>query len=310
MRPGRTGARRRGADGTLDESGTTSESQRQEIPPDTVALKDSERAFTYPELQPPGQPAGPQPDGLGLAKGDRVAVLLENSIEIVELYLATAKTGLVIVPINFRLVAPDVAYIVDNSDAKALVVHDEFTPDGEQDPLRTVPRPEDKLFVVGQAVDGYRPYEGLIAPVRTANRMWPWPVRHLDPDLHLRNHRQAQGCRALPRVPLRVLPDQRGRFRFQRTRHLPERHAAVPHQLHLLHLHLHLHRRLGGTFTRPARSGPARSWRSSNGKKSAFISLIPTHYNLILNAPAEAGKTTMSAPFANCCAPRPRFARA
>ena len=40
---------------------------------------------------------------------------MENSIEIVEIFLATAKTGLVIVPINFRLVGREVEYIVDNS---------------------------------------------------------------------------------------------------------------------------------------------------------------------------------------------------
>ena len=51
---------------------------------------------------------------LTLKKGDKVAVLLENSIEIVEVYLSTAKTGLVIVPINFRLIDKDVGYIADN----------------------------------------------------------------------------------------------------------------------------------------------------------------------------------------------------
>ena len=52
---------------------------------------------------------------------------MENSIEIIEIYLATAKTGLVIVPINFRLVSTDVDYIATNSDAKAFIVHDQFT---------------------------------------------------------------------------------------------------------------------------------------------------------------------------------------
>ena len=52
--------------------------------------------------------------GLGLAKGDRVAVLAYNCLEWAEIYAATAMAGLVAVPINFRLVGPEVHYIVEN----------------------------------------------------------------------------------------------------------------------------------------------------------------------------------------------------
>src|SRR5204863_5790571 len=63
--------------------------------------------------------------GLGLAKGDRVAVLAYNCLEWVEIYAATAKAGLVAVPVNFRLVGDDIAYIVENSEASAFIVqHD------------------------------------------------------------------------------------------------------------------------------------------------------------------------------------------
>ena len=96
--------------------------------PDNVALKDKERSFTYPETNKRVNRLAHSLLSLGLNKGDRVAVLLENCVEFVEIYLATAKTGLVIVPINFRLIGPDVEYIVNNSDAQALIAHDEFTP--------------------------------------------------------------------------------------------------------------------------------------------------------------------------------------
>ena len=96
--------------------------------PNTIALKDRERVFTYPETNKRVNELAHSLISLGLSKGDKVAVLLENSIEIAEIYLATAKTGLVIVPINFRLVGPEVEYIVNNSDAQVLIVHDEFTP--------------------------------------------------------------------------------------------------------------------------------------------------------------------------------------
>ncbi len=96
--------------------------------PYTVALKDRRRQFTYPELNTRVNKLAHSLLQKGLQKGDKVAVLMENSIEIVEIFLATAKTGLIIVPINFRLVGPEVAYIVNNSDARAMIVHDEFAP--------------------------------------------------------------------------------------------------------------------------------------------------------------------------------------
>jgi acyl-CoA synthetase (AMP-forming)/AMP-acid ligase II len=94
--------------------------------PQTVALRDAQRAFTYPEMNSRINKLANSLSSLGLQKGDKVAVLLENCIEICELFLATAKSGIIIVPINFRLVGSEIEYIVNNSDAKAFVVHDQF----------------------------------------------------------------------------------------------------------------------------------------------------------------------------------------
>ena len=63
--------------------------------------------------------------GLGLGQGDRIAVLAYNCLEWMEIYVAVAKAALVLVPINFRLVGSEVEYIVENSEAKAVIVqHD------------------------------------------------------------------------------------------------------------------------------------------------------------------------------------------
>jgi len=124
--------------------------------PDTVALKDTERSFTYPEVNRRVNQLAHGLMELGLEKGDKVAVLLENSIEIVEVYLATAKSGLVIVPINFRLMGKDVEYIANNSDARAIIVHDEFTPvvDSVREQLANID--PDNYFAVGSRVNGYK----------------------------------------------------------------------------------------------------------------------------------------------------------
>ena len=64
--------------------------------------------------------------GLGLAKGDRVAILAYNCVEWMEIYVALAKAGLVAVPINFRLVGSEIRYIVDDAEAWAFIVQDDL----------------------------------------------------------------------------------------------------------------------------------------------------------------------------------------
>ena len=62
----------------------------------------------------------------GVQPGDRVALLLKNGIEFVETYFAAAKIGAVTVPINWRLVAAEISYILEDSGSKALVYDDDF----------------------------------------------------------------------------------------------------------------------------------------------------------------------------------------
>lgn len=63
---------------------------------------------------------------LGIKKGDKVAVLFMNCIEILECYGAVCKIGAVVVPINFRMVGPEISYQLDQSDAKAIIYQEMF----------------------------------------------------------------------------------------------------------------------------------------------------------------------------------------
>src|SRR5438309_2215592 len=53
--------------------------------------------------------------GLGVRKGDRVATLLMNGPEFVETFFGGAKIGAVIAPLNWRLVADELAFILADS---------------------------------------------------------------------------------------------------------------------------------------------------------------------------------------------------
>jgi acyl-CoA synthetase (AMP-forming)/AMP-acid ligase II len=61
---------------------------------------------------------------LGVRRGDRVAVLLVNSIAFMEATFAIAKLGAIMVPVNTRLTAPEVGYILADSGTDVLIAHD------------------------------------------------------------------------------------------------------------------------------------------------------------------------------------------
>src|SRR6185436_10644968 len=62
----------------------------------------------------------------GVSEGDRVALLLYDSIEFVSCFLATVSIGAVAVPVNTFLPGHDVAFILSDSRAKLLVVESEL----------------------------------------------------------------------------------------------------------------------------------------------------------------------------------------
>jgi fatty-acyl-CoA synthase len=62
-----------------------------------------------------------------IGAGDVVAVLMKNSAAFLELLFATSHIGAVFLPINYRLSADEVGYIVGNSGARILIADEEFT---------------------------------------------------------------------------------------------------------------------------------------------------------------------------------------
>jgi len=64
--------------------------------------------------------------GFGLVPGDVVATLLPNCAEMFEVYLACLQAGWYLVPINHHLVAPEVAYILKDSEAKVFLADERF----------------------------------------------------------------------------------------------------------------------------------------------------------------------------------------
>jgi acyl-CoA synthetase (AMP-forming)/AMP-acid ligase II len=64
--------------------------------------------------------------GMGIKKGENVAILLHNCPEFIETLFACFKAGIGTVPINFRLHPKECSFIIDNSEAVAVILGDDF----------------------------------------------------------------------------------------------------------------------------------------------------------------------------------------
>ena len=62
----------------------------------------------------------------GVGPGDRLAILAPNGLEYVDLLGAAAQLGAIVVPINWRLSAEEVAYVIEDVAPRVLIVADEF----------------------------------------------------------------------------------------------------------------------------------------------------------------------------------------
>jgi long-chain acyl-CoA synthetase len=100
---------------------------------------------------------------LGIGEGDKIAMLLHNRHEFLEIGQAAIKIGAVMVPLNYRLRGREIEYILNNSDARALFTSEEFL--GEIVPLMdAVPGITGGHYVLvgGGAAPGFAPYERLL----------------------------------------------------------------------------------------------------------------------------------------------------
>ncbi len=257
--------------------------------PKKTAVREAGRSLTYPALNDRVNRVANGLVSLGLKKGDKVAAVLENCIEMVELLLATAKTGLVMVPINFRLVGREIEYIVDNSDARALVVHDQFLKNVApiRDNLKKIS--PDAAFVVGSPSDGYRPYSDLAEAGEPSE-----PMTDVSPaDAWILIY--TSGTTGKPKGVVRSHESHTAYYLINANAFGFTENDICMNVMPLCHINS-----IYFSFTFIYLGGavyihPAQSFRAEEileiveRERITFISLIPTHYNLILNAAESAG---------------------
>lgn len=255
--------------------------------PDTIALKDKDRKFTYPAVNRRVNKLAHGLLTLGLKKGDKIAVLVENSIEIVEVYLATAKTGLVIVPINFRLVGAEIEYIANNSDAVAFIVQDEFVPTVDDIKLNLNLIHPDRYIAVGEETKGYRSYEGLMADSSKSE-----PEAFVEPhDTWILIYTSGTTGR-----PKGVVRSHESHIAFYLINAIDLGFRQLDICMNVMPL-CHINSTFftfiflyigASVYIQPAKSFNAEEvLKIIERERITFISLIPTHYNLILNVSSD-----------------------
>src|SRR4030095_5141020 len=90
--------------------------------PGRVALVDGDRMLSYGALDERARRLANVLAGLGVRHGDRVAVLSENRMEVLELFLAAARLGAIVACQNWRLRAAEIAHCIRLVDPAATVV--------------------------------------------------------------------------------------------------------------------------------------------------------------------------------------------
>src|ERR1700674_2932979 len=94
--------------------------------PDDIALVDERRQVTWAEFNRRVNQLIHALRAAGLGVGDTVAVLCGNRVELFEVLAATMHAGIVVVPVNWHWVADEMAYVLADADARALLVDDDY----------------------------------------------------------------------------------------------------------------------------------------------------------------------------------------
>lgn len=261
--------------------------------PGKVAVQDLSRQMNYRQWNERACQLANALRGLGLSQGDRVAVLAYNRIEWAEIYAATAKSGLVTVPINFRLTGSEALYILEDCGAGALIVEEPLIPVVES--IRDRISVPDRCFVAiseSRQISGWQEYERLLLggissePDVVVNADDPWCLMYTsgttgNPKGAIRGHRGMAMLALMTAIELRLNRDDNALLV------MPMFHA---NSLNFFTAFTYC----GGTvsiFSRK-RFDPELCLRTFADTGATFSSMVPTHYTMLLDVPHSLRKIT------------------
>lgn len=257
------------------------------LAPHKLGARDSQRGLSYAQWNTRATQLANGLRGLGLQKGDKVALLAYNCIEWMEIYAALARAGLVAVPINFRLTPSEIEYIAQHSDAMAFIVQDELI--DKVEPIKSQLKISNKTYLAfGTNVpSGWTHYESLINSAPT----YIQPIEVLPTDMSALMY--TSGTTGKPKGAIR---SHEGSTMIALATALElgftskDTSLLVMPMCHANSLYFsHTFTQLGATcIIDDRKSFDAESLLETlSTEKVTFTSLVPTHYIMMLGLPAE-----------------------
>lgn len=128
--------------------------------PEKIAVISGEVKLTFQQFAEKVNRLGNALLSMGLKKGDRVAFLDKNCPWYLEFYFGVMQAGMIAVPLNYRLVSQEYVYLINNSEAKALIVGESFIQliDEIKNEI-----PHVEQFIALKDAQGYQHYEKILA---------------------------------------------------------------------------------------------------------------------------------------------------
>ncbi|HEY5008074.1 MAG TPA: AMP-binding protein, partial [Caulobacteraceae bacterium] len=140
-----------------------------QMKPDAVAVYGPRAQRTFAQLNANANRLVAALASAGVGDGDHIALLCGNTVEFVEVLAAVYRSGLRLTPINWHLSPPEVAYIVGDCQAKALITSAQFAAAAQasvNDNLKV-------KLVFGGEIEGFDSYEAALAAASDADPVNP-----------------------------------------------------------------------------------------------------------------------------------------
>jgi long-chain acyl-CoA synthetase len=128
---------------------------------DEVAIADETGSFTWKQVNDRVNRLIHGLRGLGLGVGDPIALLSNNRHEFLEVNAASFHSGGVLVPVNWHLVPDEIAYILSDSGAKAIITEPDFLETAIA-AVKIAGGPDVKILFSGAKADGWVDFEELL----------------------------------------------------------------------------------------------------------------------------------------------------
>ncbi|MBI5118118.1 AMP-binding protein [Candidatus Poribacteria bacterium] len=282
----------------MHDSSATNVGQQQPIPftlayyaretPAKQAMADSRRKYSFKEFHLLTNRIANVLAGIGIGRGDRVAVLMHNRVEGFAIAFAVGKLKASVVPIGYRLKSKEIEYIINNSQSAALVMGAEFN-DVIEPALGNFERvTPDRILVCG----GTLPWaEQLEERIESASDVDP----ETDPEESSSAINYTSGTTGLPKGAyrgnkprdLQLIMGLVSNFRITSYDYhvvtCPLYHTAPP-------VFAGLHTILGASVYIMEKFDPEHFLKVIESEKITSTFMVPTMLNMVVNLPADVKK--------------------